>query len=159
MQEYPKDVRIAYMMHPLPMHSQAGIAAEAAMAANDQGKFKEMHEKLAQNTGGLTRDKILELARGLGLDMDRFTKDLDTNAHKAEIDRETQEVMKIGATGTPATFVNGRFLSGAQPYEQFKKLVDEELAKLAKTTPSAAAPSGAQAPADAAKSPAKDGGN
>jgi len=130
LQDYPEDVRIVYKMHPLPMHSQAAPAAEAAMAAHAQGKFKEMHEKLMANSGQLTRDRILQLAKDVGLDIERFTKDLDSNAHKAEIDRTTKEAMDIGATGTPASFVNGRYLSGAQPYESFKKLVDEELAKL-----------------------------
>lgn len=132
LQDYPEDVRIVYKMHPLPMHPQAAPAAEAAMAAHAQGKFKEMHEKLMANSGKLTREKILELAKEVGLDVARFTKDLDTNAHKSEIDLETKEAMNIGATGTPASFVNGRYLSGAQPYESFKKLVDEELAKTKK---------------------------
>ena len=61
--------------------------------------------------------------------MDKFTKDLDSHANKPAIDEMTGEAMKIGATGTPASFVNGRYLTGAQPYEVFKKLVDEELAK------------------------------
>jgi protein-disulfide isomerase len=147
MKAYPDDVRVAYMMHPLPMHSHAAEAAEAAMAAHAQGKFKEMHAKLEANSSSLSRDKILQFAKELNLDMERFTHDLDTNAHKAEIDRQTQEVMKIGATGTPATFINGRYLSGAQPYESFKKLVDEELAKAG----------GAAAPAPSA-STASDGG-
>lgn len=130
LREYPEDVRLAYMQHPLPMHSQALIAAEAAMAANAQGKFPEMHKKLSENSRTLSRDKILQIAAEIGLDVPRFTNDLDTHAYKAEIDRQTQEVMKIGATGTPATFINGRYLSGAQPYESFKRLVEEELAKV-----------------------------
>lgn len=127
--EYPDDVRIAYKMHPLPSHQQAQIAAEAALAAHAQGKFLEMHKKLEENSRALSREKILEIAKGIGLDVDRFTKDLDAAATKAQIAKEVQEVMSIGASGTPASFVNGRFLSGAQPYEAFKKLVDEELTK------------------------------
>ncbi len=146
LQDYPKDVKIAYMMHPLPMHSQAAIAAEAAMAANAQGKFLPMHEALMENSRNLSRDKILEIAKGLGLNMERFTNDLDTNAHKTEIARQTQEAMKIGATGTPANFINGRYLSGAAPIEAFKKLIDEELVKAGKTPP---APPAAAAPAAA----------
>lgn len=136
-QDYPNDVKIAYMMHPLPMHSQAMIAAEAAMSANNQGKFLPMHDKLFANMGKVDREKILGFAAEIGLDIKKFTSDLDTHVTKAEIDRHTQEVMKIGATGTPVTFVNGRFLSGAQPYEAFKRLVDEELAKVngAKSAP------------------------
>ena len=132
--DYPNDVRIVYMMHPLPMHPQAAGAAEAAMSAHAQGKFFEMNKALLENSGKLTREKLIELATQIGLDLKKFTSDLDTNAHKAEIDRQTQEAMKLGASGTPAQFVNGRYLPGAQPYEGFKKLIDEELAKL-KTAP------------------------
>jgi protein-disulfide isomerase len=141
LKEYPDDVRIVYKQHPLPMHSQAMIASEAAMAANSQGKFVEMHNKLMENSRQLSRDKILETAKGLGLDMDRFTKDLDTRAHKPAIDAMTKEAMDVGATGTPASFVNGRYLVGAQPYESFKKLVDEALGK------SGAPPAGEKKPA------------
>jgi protein-disulfide isomerase len=148
MTENPGDVRIAFMQHPLPMHGQAMIAAEAAMAASAQGKFKPMHDKLGENSRLLSREKILEIAKEIGLDMEKFTKDLDTRAYKAEIDRQTAEVMKTGATGTPATFINGKFLGGAQPYESFKKLVDEELAK-AKGPQASAAPAAPAAPATA----------
>ena len=130
--DYPADVRIAYKMHPLPMHQQAMPAAQAAMAAAAQGKFEEMHDKIEANSSSLSRDKLIQLATELGLDMKRFTNDLDTNAYKKSIDTMTDEVMKIGATGTPASFINGRYLSGAQPYEAFKKLIDEELAKAKK---------------------------
>jgi predicted DsbA family dithiol-disulfide isomerase len=130
LKEYSGDIRVAYKQHPLPMHSNAMIAAEAAMAANAQGKFLEMHTRLMAPTRVLTRDKILEAAKEIGLDIDRFAKDLDSHAHRAAIDEMTGEAMRVGADGTPATFINGRFLSGAQPYEAFKKLVDEELAKV-----------------------------
>ena len=151
LKEYPEDVRIAYKQHPLPMHQNAMIAAEAAMAANAQGKFREMHAKLLTPGAVLSREKILEVAKEIGLDVDRFTKDLDGHAHKAEIDAMTAEVMKLGAGGTPATFVNGRFVSGAQPYEAFKKLVDEALAKGKAADPAAAA--AAAGPATAPKNP------
>ena len=130
--DYPKDVRLVYKMHPLPMHKNAMPAAEAAMAANAQGKFGAMHEKLYANSSALSRDKYIELATALGLDMKRFTNDIDTEAYKKTIEAQTEEVMKVGASGTPACFINGRFLSGAQPYEAFKKIIDEELAKATK---------------------------
>ncbi|HKQ61702.1 MAG TPA: DsbA family protein [Candidatus Polarisedimenticolaceae bacterium] len=129
--DYPNDVRVVYKMHPLPMHQNAMIAAEAAMAAHAQGKFQPMHEKLMANSTSLTREHILQLAAEVGLDVERFTHDLDAHAHKPGIDAETQEVMKLGVSGTPASFVNGRLVSGAQPYEAFKRLVDEQLGKTA----------------------------
>ena len=130
--DYPAEVRIAYKMHPLPMHQQAMPAAQAAMAAAAQGKFEAMHEKIEANSTSLSRDKLIQLATEIGLDMKKFTNDIDTNAYKKSIDTMTDEIMKIGATGTPASFVNGRYLSGAQPIEAFKKLIDEELAKAKK---------------------------
>jgi protein-disulfide isomerase len=132
LKEYPDDVRIAYKQHPLPMHANAMIAAEAAMAAAAQGKFAEMHARLMAPDRVLTREKILEAAKQIGLDVETFTRDLDGHAQKSAIDEMTAEALRVGAGGTPASFINGRFLSGAQPYEAFKKLVDEELAKAKK---------------------------
>ncbi len=130
--EFPEDVRVVYKMHPLPMHQNAMPAAEAAMAAHAQGKFAAMHEKIVANSTALSRDKYLQFAAEIGLDVKKFTSDIDSHTYKAMIDAQTQEVMKVGATGTPATFVNGRFLSGAQPFEAFKKIIDEEIAKAKK---------------------------
>jgi len=132
LQNYPKDVRVVYKMHPLSIHQNAMGAAEAAMAAAAQGKFAPMHEKLFANSTALSRDKYLALAAEIGLDVKKFTSDIDSHAHKAKIDAETAEAMNVGATGTPATFVNGRFLSGAQAFDSFKKIVDEEIAKATK---------------------------
>jgi protein-disulfide isomerase len=130
--DYPNDVRVVYKMHPLPMHPNAMPAAQAALAANAQGKFLAMNEKLLASSASLSRDKYIQFATELGLDVERFTSEIDTSAYKKIIDEETQEVMKVGATGTPASFVNGRFVSGAAPYDMFKKLVDEEIAKATK---------------------------
>jgi protein-disulfide isomerase len=125
--EYPDGVRIVFKMHPLAFHAQAPLAAEAALAAHAQGKFLPMHKKLLESSASLSRDKILAIAAEIGLDVPRFTKDVDAKASAATIARETQEVVGIGATGTPATFVNGRFVSGAKPFEFFKTIIDEEI--------------------------------
>src|SRR5262249_6993755 len=127
--DYPKDVRVVYMQHPLPFHQNAMPAADAVMAANAQGKFAEMHEKLMGMGGQLSRDKIMEAAKALGLDMDKFTKDVDNHTYKSAIDAMTKAATDVGANGTPASFINGRFLSGAVPYENFKQIIDEELTK------------------------------
>ena len=133
--DYPKDVRVVFKQHPLPMHQNAMSAAEAAMAANAQGKFAAMNEKLMANSSALSRDKYLQIAQEIGLDVKRFTNDIDTHAYKASIDAQAQEAVSVGSTGTPASFVNGRFVNGAAPYEAFKKIIDEEIAKeIAKAT-------------------------
>ena len=132
LKDYPKDVRVVYKMHPLPMHQNAMPAAEAAMAANAQGKFAAMNEKLFSNSSALSHDKYVEIAGQIGLDVKRFTNDIDTHAHKKDIDASTAEAMSIGATATPSTFINGRFVSGAASYDAFKKIIDEEIAKAKK---------------------------
>jgi len=115
-------------MHPLSMHPNAMPAAEAAMAAAAQGKFLEMHKKLFENQQQLSREKYLSLAKDIGLDVDKFTKDIDGHTYAAQIQKEVKESEDIGASGTPASFVNGRYLSGAKPYASFKEIIDEELA-------------------------------
>ncbi|MGH7412450.1 MAG: DsbA family protein [Candidatus Methylomirabilis sp.] len=127
LQQYPKDVRLVFKMHPLPMHSNAMIAAQAAIAAHAQGKFLEVHKKLYENTAALSRDKVIELAAAIGLDAERFKKDLDSEATKAAIHKETKEVVDIGSMGTPASFVNGRYVNGAKPLSFFQDMVEEEL--------------------------------
>jgi len=134
LKDYPKDVRLVYKMHPLPptMHPNAMSAAEAAMAANAQGKFAAMNEKLFSNSTALSRDKYVEIAGQIGLDVKRFTNDIDTEAYKKVIDATTAEAMSVGATATPSTFINGRFVSGAASYDAFKRIIDEEIAKAKK---------------------------
>jgi protein-disulfide isomerase len=125
--DYPDSVRIVYKMHPLDMHPNAMPAAEAAMAAAAQGKFIEMHHKLFENQQQLTRETFLSLAKDIGLDVTRFTKDLDAHTYAAAIQKDAKEAEDIGASGTPASFINGRYVSGAKPYGNFKDLIDEEL--------------------------------
>src|SRR5262249_21181215 len=114
---------------PLPFHQNAGPAAEASLAAADQGKFWEMHEKLFTNQTALERDKLEGYAKDLGLNLAKFKTSLDTNKHKATIDAEQKQARDLGAAGTPSFFINGRTLRGAQPFDAFKTLIDAELAK------------------------------
>jgi predicted DsbA family dithiol-disulfide isomerase len=74
----------------------------------------------------------VEIAQEIGLDVKKFTSDLDAHTYKTKIDAEVAQAMQAGATGTPATFVNGRFVNGAAPIDTFKKMIDEELAKATK---------------------------
>jgi len=126
---YGKDVRVAFKQNPLPFHQNAGPAAEAALEARDQGKFWEMHEKLFTNQQALEKDKLEEYAKDLGLNVAKFKTSLETNKHKAEIDADHKLARDLGASGTPSFFINGRSLRGAQPFEAFKAVIDEELAK------------------------------
>ncbi|HVU52107.1 MAG TPA: thioredoxin domain-containing protein [Polyangia bacterium] len=127
--EYGGKVRFTWKNYPLPFHPNAQPAAEAAMAAGAQGKFWEMHDKLFANQQSLDRATYEKYAQELGLDMAKFKADLDANKYKDAIDAEQKEGTAVGVTGTPAVFINGRKISGAYPFETFKKIADEELAK------------------------------
>jgi len=124
---YGNDVRVCFRHNPLPFHQDAPLASEAALAAGDQGKFWEMHGKLFANQQKLARPDLERYAEELQLDSSRFNGALDQNAHKAQIERDKADAAKYGARGTPAFFINGKLLSGAQPYDQFKTAVDEAL--------------------------------
>jgi protein-disulfide isomerase len=111
------------------MHDRAMPAALASEAAGKQGKFWEMHDKLFQDPRGLTDENFEKYAKEIGLDVAKFKKDMEDPGLKKKIQEQQQQGMQLGARGTPAFFINGRFLSGAQPVDAFKKLVDEELKK------------------------------
>ncbi len=120
---------------PLEMHKNAMPAALAAMAADAQGKFWPYHDKLFGNQQKLERDSLIAYARELGLDVGRFQSDLDAARYKSKVDADSNEAKALGVTGTPAFFVNGRFLSGARPFEDFQKLIDAELARMGQAAP------------------------
>ena len=104
-------------------------AAEAAMAANAQGKFWQMHDKLFANQQALDRPSLDKYAQEIGLNMAKFKAAMDGHVYKDQIDSDSKEGSAHGANGTPAFFINGQFLSGAQPFDAFKKVIDAELAK------------------------------
>ena len=127
MKHYGNKVRLVYRDFPLPMHPQARPASEAANCANAQGKFWEYHAKLFANQGALGEDKLKEYAKDVGLDAAKFEQCLATKPFKAAIDKDVADGEKVGVNGTPAFFINGRMLSGAQPFDKFKEVIDEEL--------------------------------
>ncbi len=112
---------------PLSMHSKAPAAHKAAEAAYLQGKFWEMHDRIFSAQREMSPEKYLAYAAEIGLDIDRFKSDLESAKVKRRIDSDTKEAGAVGVTGTPAFFLNGRFLSGAQPFEAFKRVIDDEL--------------------------------
>jgi protein-disulfide isomerase len=141
MKEYNGKVRVAWRNLPLPFHPNAMPAAIAAHAAGDQGKFWEMHDKIFADQQHMDRPTYEKYAQELGLNMGKFKAALDAEKGKDEIQADAAAGGKIGARGTPAFFINGKFLSGAQPFEMFKTKIDDELknaeAMVAKGTPKA----------------------
>ena len=129
LEEYPNDVRVVFTHNPLAFHKDAKLAAQAAYAAGKQGKFWEMHKILFENQKSLQRDKLVEYASQIGLDNAQFIKDLDDPQTAQLIDANAAEAKKFGFSGTPAFLINDRAVTGAQPYDNFKKAIDESLAK------------------------------
>ena len=132
MKAYDGKVRVVYRDFPLPIHPQAQKAAEAAHCAGDQGKYWEMHEKLFANQKALEPTALKGYAKDIGLDQGKFDKCLDSGEKAKVVETNRKAGEKVGVTGTPAFFVNGVQLTGAQPFEEFKTIIDGELAAVAK---------------------------
>ena len=97
------------------------------MCAKEQGKFWEFHDKIFENQRALEDADLNRHATEIGLDAESFNTCLDSGKFKNEVMQDQREGQQVGVTGTPAFFVNGRFLSGARPFEDFKSLIDQEL--------------------------------
>ena len=130
--EYPGKIRVVWKDFPLGFHQNARPAAVAARVAGEEGKFWKMHKKLFENQTALDRPSLEKYAQELGVDSGKLKAALDANKYAGEIDADMAAGQKLGVSGTPASFINGRKIGGAYPYETFKKVVDQELAKLKK---------------------------
>jgi protein-disulfide isomerase len=122
-------VKIVFRHQPLPFHNNAMPAAKASMAAHKQGKFWEMHDKMFANQQALSPEKYEEWAKELKLDLAKFKSAMDSSEIADQIKKDSDEGNAVGANGTPTFFINGRELSGAQPFESFKAIIDEEIKK------------------------------
>lgn len=129
MDKYAGKLKLYYRHFPLPFHANAGKAAEAAACAEAQGKFWEMHKVLFANQKALSIAELKTHAATAGLDAQKFAECLDTGKMKAKVDADSEAGKKVGVNGTPAFFINGVMISGAQPIEEFQKVIDAELAK------------------------------
>jgi protein-disulfide isomerase len=127
--EYGDKVRFAFKHLPLSMHSKARAAHQASEAAHRQGKFWEMHDRIFAKPKDLSPETYLRYAGEIGLDIDKYNSDLSSSSVRKVVDDDLAMARELGVTGTPSFFINGRFLSGAQPYGSFARVIDEELAK------------------------------
>ena len=112
---------------PYRYRDYSRIAAEASLAARDQGKFREMHLLLLARSPKLDRESLIGYAKDLKLDVPRFTKDLDTMRHNPEIDRDLKLGEALDLYNTPTIFINGVKLLGDRPFEVYKAVIDGEL--------------------------------
>ena len=128
LERYPGKVKLVYRDFPLEgLHPQARAAAEAARCANDQGKFWEYHDVLYTTAPRGGPEDLKRYAGQVGLDVPKFDQCVASGTHRAAVKHDMEEGSRLGVTGTPAFFVNGRPLQGAQPLEAFVKVIEEEL--------------------------------
>lgn len=131
--EYGDKVKLVYRDYPLDFHDNAQDAAEAAECAGDQNKFWEYHDLLfaKQDKWSESKDgaEFKTYAKDLRLDAVAFSQCLDSDKYAEEVKKDQSDGEAVGVSGTPAFFINGRKITGAQPFSEFKKIIDEEIIK------------------------------
>jgi protein-disulfide isomerase len=124
---YPNRVRLVVKYLPFRLHEYARIAAEAALAAGDQGMYWKMHDLLISRSPKLDRESLIRYATELGLDLKKFTESIDGKQHARVIERDEELASRMAILSTPTYFINGRKVVGNRPVEYLQKIIDEEL--------------------------------
>jgi predicted DsbA family dithiol-disulfide isomerase len=128
MERYPRDVRVVFRNLPLTdIHPNAKIAAEAAVCADRQGKFWEMHDAMYDDQSALNSDLLKNTANRLGLNADRFSACIADGSANQALDLDAKAAHDLGLGGTPYFFINGRPIDGDVPVEKFESIIQEEL--------------------------------
>jgi protein-disulfide isomerase len=127
--KYPKEVKLAFKNFPLQSHKFARQAATAALAANKQGKFWEFHHKIFENQKALSDAKVQEIAKELGLDIEKFNRDLTDPAIENLINRDLKDGNQAGVRGTPTIFINGKLLNN-RSLRGFEQMINAESKKI-----------------------------
>lgn len=127
LREYPGRVKLTFKSFPLDFHADSRLAHQAALAADRQGKFWEMHDLIFARQRTMKRDDLFAMAKSLGLDMDRFAKDLESDEVRAQIQAEQTEGKQRGVRGTPTFFIDGDEMVGAATVAQFETRIDQAL--------------------------------
>jgi protein-disulfide isomerase len=127
MEEYEGKIRLILMNYPYKYRDYSHFAAEALLAAGDQGKYWEMHDIMFEHSPTLDPESLEKYAQELGLNMERFKQDLDTMKHKEVIERDKELAESLDIYNTPTYFINGRKITGNAPYDYLKKIIEKEL--------------------------------
>jgi len=132
-ESYKDKIKIVYRQFPLNnLHPHAQKAAEASLCANDQDKFWQLHDAMFTDQQNLTVDDLKSKASTLSLNAATFSTCLDSGKYAGSIRDSIAEGSKLGVDGTPALFINGRYLGGNQPYDVIAKIIEDELVRAGK---------------------------
>lgn len=127
---YNGKVKLVFRDYPIDsLHPQARKAHEAARCANEQGKFWAYHDKLYASHASASPDDLKGYAQAVGLDLPAFEQCVRSEKYQAAVQQDVDTGTRLGVNGTPAFFINGRLLSGAQPIESFVSVIEDELAR------------------------------
>jgi protein-disulfide isomerase len=127
LKNYPDQVRLVFKSFPLDFHADAMLAHQAALAANQQNKFWEMYDRIYGSQRAMKRGNLINMAQDLGLDVDRFTADMDNPQFRSVIEADRKEGARLGVEATPSFFINGKLVVGAQSLAVFTRLIEESL--------------------------------
>jgi protein-disulfide isomerase len=130
MAAYPGKIKLYLKNYPYRYRDYSHLAAEALLAAGDQGKYWEMHDIMIKNSPVLDRKSLISYAEKLNLDVKKFTSDLDSMKHRKLIEKDEQLAVSLDLYNTPTFFINGRKIIGNRPYEYFEKIIEAELANV-----------------------------
>lgn len=125
---YPKEVKLVFKHYPLSFHKQARNAAKASLAAGEQGKFWDMHDIIFENYNKLSDESFKEFAAKIGLDVNKFLADYNSNKYEQQIQQDINIARSVSVTGTPTLFINGKRMM-RRSFNDFKEAIDKILAK------------------------------
>jgi len=132
MKEYKDKIRLIVKHYPYKYRDFSHIAAEAALAANEQGRFWEMHHLMLKKSPQLDRGSLMKYAKEINLNIKTFTESLDKMKHSGIIERDKKLAIEMDLYNTPTLFINGRKVIGNRTYEYLKKIIEEELKNVKK---------------------------
>lgn len=127
MRDYKGKVRLVIKQYPYKYRDYAYISSLAVLAANEQGKFLEMHELLLKKSPKLDKESLILYAKDLGLDVNKFKDGLEKKKFSYLIDQDLQLAKELDLYNTPTIFINGIKVVGSRDYAYYKKIIDKEL--------------------------------
>jgi len=125
--KYKDQIKWVFRDFPLSFHQNAMFAHIAANCVGKQGKYWDIFDKLFQNTGSLNREKVLQLVSDMNIDMKKFEECTKDPEVEREVHSDIADGQEVGVNGTPAFFINGIMIEGAQPITSFEKIIEQEL--------------------------------